>query len=627
MRKNAASTKNKKYSMRAQTLAIPIVSLFLFFFSNHIVTAQNQLLINAYNRQSLSLNGSWHYIVDPYEAGYYDYRYLPYDQNPNPGADAFFVNYKAKNKSDRVEYDFDKSDTIQVPGDWNSQKEKLFYYEGTVWYERSFKFKKSKPENRVFMYFDAINYRADVYMNGKKLGVHEGGFTPFCFEVTNLLNDTGNFVVIKVDNKRLKEGVPTLNTDWWNYGGITRDVRLIEVPPTYIGDYFIQLDPKRSDRISGYVKLEGQDASSKTIRIKIPALDISFTTVANRNGIAPVDIRSSSITFWSPDNPFLYDVIVHTDEETVSDRIGFRTIATRGEDILLNGKPVFLRGVSIHEENPLRGGRAYSMDDATLLLTWAKELGCNYVRLAHYPHNENMVRLADEMGILVWEENPVYWTIQWSNKETFANAAHQLSDEIFRDKNRAAVIIWSMANETPVSDERLTFLKNLADTARRLDDTRLISAALEQHSMAGDELTRTIDDPFAKYVDVLAFNEYIGWYDGLPDECDRITWKLPHGKPVIISEFGGGALGGLHADSLTRWSEEYQEYLYRENLSMLDKIPQLRGMTPWILADFRSPRRFLPDIQDGWNRKGLISQTGEKKKAFYVLQKYYEGKK
>jgi beta-glucuronidase len=231
------------------------------------------------------------------------------------------------------------------------------------------------------------------------------------------------------------------------------------------------------------------------------------------------------------------------------------------------------------------------------------------------------------MGIMVWEEIPVYWTIDWENKETYANAENQLREVITRDKNRASVIIWSVANETPNSEARVEFLTNLVNTARELDPTRLISAALEVSNYNNNPFNKTINDPFAEKVDVLSFNEYIGWYDGLPDKCSKIEWHINQNKPVIISEFGGGAKAGFHADSLTRWSEEYQKYLYIETLKMLEKIDQLSGMTPWILTDFRSPRRPLHGIQDGWNRKGLISSEGNKKEAFYVLQKYYEQKK
>ncbi len=322
----------------------------------------------------------------------------------------------------------------------------------------------------------------------------------------------------------------------------------------------------------------------------------------------------------------MHTVTITAGADQISDQMGFRTVETRGTNILLNGQPVFLRGISIHEENPLRGGRAWSLDDARLLLGWAKDLKCNFVRLAHYPHNEHMARLADEMGIMVWEEIPVYWTIQWTNQGTLRLAENQLNDLIARDQNRASVIVWSVANETPVSPERTSFLKGLVDTARAADRSRLISAAMEVRGDPNNPDHKIVDDPFGEFTDLLSFNEYIGWYDGLPDKLDRVTWTLKYAKPVIISEFGADAKQGLHGDVLARFTEEYQEDLYRHTLPMLQRLPGLAGMTPWVLCDFRSPRRPLPEIQNGWNRKGLIGDNGEKKKAFSVLQRFYETK-
>jgi len=252
---------------------------------------------------------------------------------------------------------------------------------------------------------------------------------------------------------------------------------------------------------------------------------------------------------------------------------------------------------------------------------WARELGANFLRLAHYPHSELTVREADRLGILLWSEIPVYWTIQWENPATLENARNQLGELIDRDKNRAAVIIWSVANETPLSDERLSFLKNLVSHARSIDPTRLLSAAMERHYI--NSTTQMIDDPLGEFLDVLGCNEYVGWYDGLPGKADALEWKSKYNKPLIMSEFGADAAFGHHGDALTRWTEEYQEDLYRHQIGMLKKIPFLRGTSPWILMDFRSPRRPLPGIQDYWNRKGLISNRGEKKKAFYVMQRWY----
>jgi len=330
------------------------------------------------------------------------------------------------------------------------------------------------------------------------------------------------------------------------------------------------------------------------------------------------------LTLWSPENPKLYDVEVAAETDTVAERIGFRSIETSGTDILLNGKPIFLRGISIHEEAPLRSGRAWTEDDARTLLGWAKELGCNFVRLAHYPHNEAMLRMADQMGLLVWGEIPVYWTIDWENATTLRNAQNQLSEMIARDHNRAALILYSVANETPISDARNRFLRELIHEAHRTDPTRLVSAALQaEESVSGNHITITISDPIAADLDVLGNNEYIGWYTRKPADADNIDWVSRYDKPLIMSEFGGDALFGKHGDIDVRWTEEYQENLYRHQIAMLKRISFLRGTTPWILMDFRSPRRTLPGIEDYFNRKGLVSKNGEKKKAFYVLQEFY----
>lgn len=603
---------------------MPFVISLLFLPVSSGIYAQD-ILQNSLNRKSTTLNGKWHYIIDPYETGYYSYRYQPWDEMESPGKDAFFINAKPEDKSDKVEYDFDASPVLKVPGDWNSQSEKLLYYEGSIWYKTSFDYKSKEENDRVFLRFGGANYRADVYLNGKKLGFHTGGFTPFSFEVTGKLKPEDNFLIVKIDNQRHRDAVPTLNTDWWNYGGITRDMEIIETPATFISDYSIQLKKDDPGLIAGYILLEGEDASEKEVSISIPDIKIEKKFKTDPEGKVSFEIAVKNLEYWSPENPQLYDVVLSSGEDRLSDRIGFRTISVEGADILLNGKPVFLRGISIHEENPLRGGRAFCREDAELLLGWAKELGCNYVRLAHYPHNEHMVRLADELGIMVWAEIPVYWTVLFDNEETYRNAENQLKELLFRDHNRASVIIWSMANETPVSDDRISFISSLAETARSIDPTRLISAALEVQHVSGKPNTVTITDPLAGYLDLMSFNQYIGWYgEGTPEVASRMNFEITQNKPVIISEFGAGALQGYHGDSLTRWTEEYQEYLYKETLKMLEKIDQLRGMSPWILTDFRSPRRFLPVIQDGWNRKGLISETATRKKAFYVLQEYYQ---
>jgi beta-glucuronidase len=600
------------------------ISLFALFVAllAHRAVCQN-LITNVSNRQTTSLNGTWNYIVDPYETGYYNYRHQPYDQVDVKSTSAFYNNYHTTDKSQLVEYDFDKSPAMYIPGDWNSQKENLFYYEGNIWFKRSFDYALSNKSNRLFLYFGAVNYKAEVYLNGKKLGVHEGGFTPFSFEITNVIKPKDNYLVVKADNTRHKDAVPTDNTDWWNYGGITRSVTLIEEPATFIEDYCVQLKKSNLNTITGFVKLNNAKEGEK-VTVSIPELKIERVVTIDTSGFGSFEINSKNIKYWSPQSPKLYEVFIKSKDETLKDQIGFRTIETSGANILLNGKPVFLKGISIHEENPMRGGRAYNDADALILLNWAKELGCNYVRLAHYVHNEHTIRMADKIGMMVWEETPVYWTIDFANPATLANAENQLREGITRDKNRAAIIIWSVANETPVSTVRDSFLIKMIHYAKSLDTSRIISAALEVHHDAAKPGVNIINDPLGNYLDIVAFNQYTGWYGGSLENAPNSKWEIDFNKPVIVSEFGGGALQGMHGSKDQRWTEEYQAYLYEQNLKMIEKIPNIRGMSPWILADFRSPRRLLPVIQDGWNRKGLISNRGLKKMAFFTLQNFYQ---
>ena len=590
-----------------------LVTISLLVATLAIQAQEVPQVANILARHAQSLNGAWNYLVDVQEEGYYDYRMRPTKWG-------FFRNAKPQKPEDLIEYDFDLAPTMQVPGDWNTQDDRLFFYEGTVWLKRSFDY---RPQDgcRALLYFGAVNYDAHVYVNGHHVGHHEGGFTPFNYDVTSQLHAGENTLIVKVDNKRHASAVPTQIFDWWNYGGITRDVLLVSLGETYIENYTLRLASLEGRRLAFSVKLNRPEAGRK-VTLRIPELKIEKTVVTDAAGTATLTMKGKP-QLWSPQNPKLYDVEIRMGEETLTDRIGFRLIETRGKQLLLNGEPIFLKGISIHEEKPYGGGRANSTADAHTLLSWAKELGCNFVRLAHYPHNEYAVREAERMGLLVWSEIPVYWTIDWTNPATLENARRQLTDMIARDHNRANVIIWSIANETPHSPERDAFLGKLARLAKQLDDSRLVSMAMEVTSASN--FKNRLQDNMHEYVDVVSFNQYIGWYRDVND-APKMEWEIPYDKPVIISEFGGGAKYGLHGAKNQRWTEEFQENLYRENTAMLDKIDGLAGTTPWILKDFRSPRRVLVGIQDYYNRKGLFSDNGEKKKAFYVLKEWYSKK-
>ena len=532
----------------------------------------------------------------------------------------FYLDKQQNSKTQLLEYDFEKSPTLSVPGDWNSQDDKLLFYEGPVWYEKKFE-AAPKEGKKYFVQFEAVNYKADVYVNGAPVGSHTGGFTPFEFEVTGFLVNGSNSIVVKADNTRKKENVPTEDFDWWNYGGITRNVMLEERPATFISDFNIQLSKGDLNSATGSIQLTGNRLQQE-ITIQILEANLQVKIKTDSSGKASFIFPVKNITYWTPENPQLYTVTASADSDAIRDRIGFRTIQTEGQNMLLNGKSIFLRGVCLHEENPSIPGRPRNIDEYRLLLLKAKEMHCNFVRLAHYPHSAYVSKLADEMGLLLWEEVPVYWSINWENQSAFENAKQQLTELIRRDHNRASVIIWSVGNETSTNDAREKFMEGLADLARHRDSTRLISAALLGHFDSAKVFH--LNDPLSNKLDVVSFNEYAGWYFSSPDSISTYTFNITTSKPVIVTEFGGDALAGFHTDSATRFSEEFQEKIYKEQLGIISNIDGLRGIAPWILFDFRSPKRINPTYQQYWNRKGLISETGQKKKAYYVLKGFYE---
>jgi beta-glucuronidase len=585
------------------------------------------LLVNIDHRPATSLDGDWRVIVDQYATGLYDF-------HQNLRKDGFFMNAPFDPNGHPQDYNFANASTLKVPGDWNTQRPELLYYEGPIWYEKDFEH-TAKPGTRTFLHFGAANYRTFVWVNTKKVCEHEGGYTPFDCEVTNVLKDGKNFVVLSVDNTRIADGVPTLQTDWWNYGGLHRDVSLVEVPQQFIDDYDLHLSRADHSLIEGYVHVEGAP-SGATVTVSVPELNAKTQATVDSNSRAAVSLSTKSLSLWSPENPKLYKVEIATDGsagDKIEGEMGFRTIEVRGTQILLNGKPTFLRGISIHAEAPYRTGRAYSQKDVDTLLGWAKELGCNYVRLAHYPHDERMTRTADRLGLMVWSEIPDYWALQFDNPAVLAKSKQQLTEMIRRDRNKASIILWSVANETPNTEARTKYLTTMADLARQLDSTRLVTAALlvrTEKNPDGHGTTKIVDDPLGKALDVIGINEYIGWYEQHAEGADATTWDIRYDKPLIMSEWGGDAKAGNHAPAgdthPALWTEEYQAEIYHHQIAMLNKIPQLRGTSPWVLMDFRSARRVNPGLQDNFNRKGLISDQGVKKQAFFVLQKAYKGK-
>ncbi len=574
------------------------------------VNAQTAM-VNVDGRNTSSLNGKWTVIIDPGGGG--DWRKVWEEKKP-------------QKKNDFVEYSFDGGPELNVPGDFNTQMCELFYVEGTVWYKKQFQH-IPKSGKRLFLHFGAVNYYADVYLNGEKIGSHEGGFTPFQFELSGKAKEGVNTIVVKVNNSRKGNGLPSFGYDWFNYGGITRDVNLIETNNTYIEDYFIQLKKGSLDTVHGWIQLNGEHAQ-QNIKIKIPEQNIVYKTKTNDKGFAKIEF-SSDFELWSPENPKLYKVLVVSETDVVADDIGFRCFEVQGTKVLLNKKPLFIKSVNIHEENPLKASRAFSKEDADVLLSAAKELGCNLVRLAHYPHSENMLKQAERMGLMVWDELPIYQHIQFSDSLVPQKLETMLNEMVRRDKNRCGVAIWSLSNETyPGTPNRNEALIELTQKCKALDSTRLIVHVVNTQGYSNN--TFKVWDPLYEYSDLIALNEYIGWYIPWQGKPTDTKWNIEFpNKPVFISEFGGEALYGDHGgkvDEAAYWTETYQENIYKSQIEMFANVPNLCGVCPWLLFDYRSLGRMNQLYQNGYNRKGLISENGEKKKAWYIMNDYYKRK-
>ena len=261
-----------------------------------------------------------------------------------------------------------------------------------------------------------------------------------------------------------------------------------------------------------------------------------------------------------------------------------------------------------------------------VLLNAAKELGCNLVRLAHYPHNENMIKDAERMGLRVWSELPLYQHIDFADSVVSRKMELMMKEMIRRDRNRCGIIIWSLSNETySSSPNRDKALIELTKSCRSSDSVRLVTHVISTQGYQNN--TFNVWDTLYRYADIISINEYIGWYtpwQGLPCET---KWNLVYpGKPVFISEFGGEALYGNNsgpADEAAYWTEAYQAKIYTDQIEMFNTVPNLSGVCPWLLFDYRSLGRMHPVYQQGYNRKGLLSNKGKKKKAWYIMKRYY----
>jgi len=580
-------------------------------YEEHFIEASSLIQLTASDYKN-SLNGVWKFCEDAYQTSL----------RANWFTTSSFTDIEKQNSVIPQDWDYQYFDDIQVPSCWNFLNPKLFYYEGTGIYRRRFRYIREMEGERLFLYFEAVAYEAIVLLNGHVIGYHIGASTPFSVEITSFVQNDNELVVL-ADASRSASRIPGTNYDWFNYGGIYRDVLLVRRPQTFIKDWFISLVPDGSySWISIKAVLDGT-CEGMFFHFKIKELDIELSVPLTDSGISREIFAKPQL--WNPADPKLYEVEIELLKEkkcffAVHDRIGFREIKVTRNQIKLNGRDIYLKGVCVHEDCP-EYGKAVPNDKICGMMSDIKALNGNFLRLSHYPHSRRAALAADEAGILLWEEIPVYWDIDFKNQETYADAENQLRELILRDRNRASVIIWSLGNENPDTDERYSFMERLIATARSLDSTRLVSAAC-----LIDPVKLVMADRLAELLDIIGINEYYGWYDPDISKIKKLLDNSAPQKPVIISEFGASATAGYHGTKDDLFSEERQEWIYKEQIAVFKACQYIKGTVAWILYDFRSPRR-MNHFQKEFNRKGLISENRKDcKKAAQVLADYYKGR-
>lgn len=524
---------------------------------------------------------------------------------------------------------------VVIPSSWQVFRG-LERYEGICWYFTRISrnlFERFLPTtNYVTLRFNGANYLTKIWINGIEFGVHEGGFTPFSFHISQpnikevLERCTGDIILaVRVDNTRRHDQLPEFASDWFQWGGIYRDVfidvqsgsrvtRCMVTPVLAFATFGVVTAASISIKLIASAGLQFgwqiQDPDSVVVvsgKKTMPMMDFDVKEPPLLQQEFSIHIPDPKL--WSPTTPCLYWLVLLDEDEGVlySTRFGLREIKARGQDILLNGKKILLKGASLHEEK-FPWGREYPLEERRADIRNVKSLGFNFLRTAHYSHDETLIEACDELGILVGEEIPVYWNIDFKNPKTIRLAARMMRDLIYRDFNHPSVIWWSAGNEVPVSRrDCVQFITTIIALAKQLDSSRFCVFVTKAF----------IHDPARKHSDLVLLNSYFGWYylseRLFGSVCDVVHGTAPR-KPFIISEFGANAMLGFgrHKALDVKSSEWKQASIVSHAIRSFNAKPYMSGWVIWIFRDFKSHMR-LGKYERGYNRKGLVDEYGRKK--------------
>jgi beta-galactosidase/beta-glucuronidase len=610
----------------------------------------------------------------------------------------------------------DEGIPIEVPSTYNAPNGPYRDHQGPVWFARRFRFgplpprpgPSGRPGQRVRLGFEGVLLRCRVWLNGELLGDREGGYTPFYFDVSERLRPHGeNLLVVRADNRLTYGSLPPRvrprhNPVWGVYGGIYRSVRLETLPATSIA--IARVASYRDGRGSGFaaeILLDGGDGVlSGTLPGSLPGtggpvasgaegsegtdgtggsqgaggqLAISVTDPdgkpgpesvhAFRNGVSQVlrvRMPVADPKAWAPGRPHLYAVRMRLQgpggEETVTVKTGLRELTVEGPSLKLDGRGLFLKGISKMEDDPALG-QTQTLEGMRRDLEWIRRMGANYVRLAHYPHHDAEARLARDMGLMVGGEIPYFhvgegwsqWLVDFQGwggfpfphfgmkhlhrKDLLLQAQKSLIELIERDGNNPAVILWSLGNESyNLGDHAGRVYAWLRESARAFDKTRPVTLAEMSYYLPLLDGLRASP----RYLDVASVNAYYGWYfgdtAGAEAHMDRFHARYP-GKALLLSEFGAeAALGRTDASGYRTgdrvffprtYSEAYQAALLSAHVRAAWERPYVLGVSPWVFADFYCPW-FPHNPVPYYNNKGVMTRERVPKQGYYELQRLYQ---
>lgn len=529
---------------------------------------------------------------------------------------------------------------VSVPGVWNLYAEKYSIYEGVCWFAREFTIPTLPDGSTALLRFGAVNYRCEVFVNGERVGEHEGGYTEFVIDVSPLVHEGDNYIAVKVDNRATSTRLPGV-LGYFNYGGIHRDVTLEIYPAAYLADVFVRGHPKAG---GGVLQVTGKCGAVRTdtLEVVVSCNGVREKATVALDGTFAIELDVPDVQPWSPENPNLYHTVVTLGcGEDIFDEwgfdVGFRALAICDSKIQLNGQGTFLKGICYIYDSPAFGLvlRPEQFERDIILL---KELGVNAIR-SHFPLSHSFLNACDRAGIMVWVEIPVYCIFPGDDERgtVFADAEWQrlamtmLEEMITQAKNHPSVILYGIGNECNLKNpEAEPFFRNLAARARELDPTRLLSYACAYGNTG----------PMADIVDILGINEYWGWYDVIFDnnrslsseeidlkKLDDLLQKhtAKHRKPLLLTEFGADAIPGYLSQKLALWSEDYQAEFLRKTYAVAQRCPRLCGTFPFGFADYRDPSKEINEYWDGMNYKGVVTYNRKRKRAFFALKSIYGG--